>query len=520
MLLELLEPIEPRSKTMDVFFRSLHERGVFEIDAHPEELYDTSKIWAKILSILDDLKDGQLSAIREWRKEHIDAYALAEMEKTEPNTYERYMYSDLHGIVHSIGNSGFIPAITSFRDAYPDFPNQELLTHAIEMSQKFHTVANIFFSFDDFLLDVGFEPVNNKGRFSKRVSAWAFKNYGFRLTSEHLTTLGNVHNANKYCSIVTTIGFTNNFSWDDGDFGKGDSCWWGTYSASRDTLYYYGGYGMLFFDKKQRGSGRIWVLPVSADTVFIFNAYGYAYGNFGEYSREDVELKMGAVILSSLLRDAFGGSWKYGKIEVSMYNSSIPYINGCSGIVISRDELAIYNNLDLTWMKPKQGYFEEDNTVGCYNCNERFHEGDTYYINGETYCESCRDDLFMYCERCDEWYDSDNISDVYYSEGRAGVYYTACWCDDCIRNHATECEDCNSYYSDGLDVVMEVVTITGSTSNICTTCYERGNYGSCEECKGNFEQDCLSGTESGQFCSDCLVEYIERNEENNNENAN
>ncbi|KUG25933.1 hypothetical protein ASZ90_004238 [hydrocarbon metagenome] len=60
--------------------------------------------------------------------------------------------------------------------------------------------------------------------------------------------------------------------------------------------------------------------------------------------------------------------------------------------------------------------------ITCYNCNEEIHSDEERYYSDYAYCETCFDDLFTYCDRCDRVLERDSAS--YNDDG-------APYCEEC-----------------------------------------------------------------------------------------
>jgi len=186
---------------------------------------------------------------------------------------------------------------------------------------------------------IGVDGTNKQGRFTKRFQAEMYKR-GIKLNPSAMSSIGNAFNECMVRTRTYYIEITNNFSWRDGRYGKEDSCWWGTYSASRDTLYNSGGYGILFYPDSDRtsvfdGIGRVWVFPNSDESLVVFNAYG-------------VGDKESAGVVCQLMHDMTGRVWSYAKRDIfTNVNGPVPYINGCSGYIVypKDDPMASENTL-------------------------------------------------------------------------------------------------------------------------------------------------------------------------------
>lgn len=91
----------------------------------------------------------------------------------------------------------------------------------------------------------------------------------------------------------------------------------------------------------------------------------------------------------------------------------------------------------------------------CSYCGEYFLDDD--YVtdcNGDIYCESCRDDQLSYCEKCDEYSDSDNFVRI--------ENLDEWWCEDCASSYAYHCENCGDWISENYG---------DNNTIVCNPCY-------------------------------------------------
>lgn len=131
------------------------------------------------------------------------------------------------------------------------------------------------------------------------------------------------------------------------------------------------------------------------------------------------------------------------------------YCNDCTiecvdcGEIIPKDVATKTNN----------GYVCEDcleNYCYCNNCEKYYHCYDTTYIDGNIYCDNCRDDLFTVCNDCNEWV---NLDDALWVED--GEYYI---CESCYENYVT-CDSCG-------DIIRYEDAYYSNDCYYCETCYD------------------------------------------------
>lgn len=145
----------------------------------------------------------------------------------------------------------------------------------------------------------------------------------------------------------------------------------------------------------------------------------------------------------------------------------------------------------------------------CVHCNEWFPEDEGSEIDGEWFCDSCRDDNYFFCESCDEYRDLDDMRVVH--TGHGNIYV----CENCIDESSDYyyCSECEEVFVDGARTEHHTVYINSYTNNyVCPDCYERrGNDGDiyeCEECGDSWYEGSLHWVENSYgnsecYCPDC-----------------
>jgi hypothetical protein len=135
-----------------------------------------------------------------------------------------------------------------------------------------------------------------QGNFTKRLSRFAYKEYGLKVPPELLSEIGNMA-SQQSGGAEYKVAFTRNLNLPAGDFANYDSCWWGSYAASRCALKSNGGFALRTFNTYDGVTGRAWVMPLrsvgtlpnsgelaptfetlDADAFIVFNGYGDMHG--------------------------------------------------------------------------------------------------------------------------------------------------------------------------------------------------------------------------------------------------
>jgi formylmethanofuran dehydrogenase subunit E len=125
----------------------------------------------------------------------------------------------------------------------------------------------------------------------------------------------------------------------------------------------------------------------------------------------------------------------------------------------------------------------------CESCGCHIDEDNFLSHNGDGYCEDCFNELFSYCERCDEYYPQDETTFIQDLDSH--------WCNHCASHHSVECESCNERFS-------EDYYDTSTGDSICHSCFERHSYYSCKECGDAVHPDDATVTEDSLvYCDNC-----------------
>lgn len=304
--------------------------------------------------------------------------------------------------------------------------------------------------------------INKHGRILKRFAKFWKEHKGEKLSDEVQGIIGDrlqyyVMNHSDPTSFI--VDFTDCFDWDDGQFGKSGSCWWGTYGDSLPTFEHGGGWAIRFYSDMDdsRGIGRTWIFPYG-NVLLCFNSYGIE-----------------RPLVSKVIKQVFyqnGVTLHYKKTEVyNSNNGTIPYINSGTGFVLypegmSESDLLDKYDLDLET-------YQDDEYTNCHECGRRIAYDESNCIGDNDYCERCTDKLFSYCERCEEYCDRDDVHPIkdsrwdyicqYCADAIDAVMCYSCdcytesyvttedtndnYCDDC-RDGLFHCDNCNEWYAD------------------------------------------------------------------------
>lgn len=140
----------------------------------------------------------------------------------------------------------------------------------------------------------------------------------------------------------------------------------------------------------------------------------------------------------------------------------------------------------------------EADATECRDCGELHPTSSMYWIDAdeEYVCYHCFLMNYEVCDHCGRIFMIDDLSDVETSQR------TERWCDDCVDDDASECEDCGS-----LCATRDMMGVGDNTERlVCGSCYD--DYDECYHCGGRYRRDDMTYIEGhGYICDDCRVDY-------------
>lgn len=185
--------------------------------------------------------------------------------------------------------------------------------------------------------NVGDQWQTKRGNYTRRLSRELYTSRKIKVGDHTLSEIGNIARQHSTDTSEWSVTFTRDLNLSAADFVHRESCYWGSYAASRCALKSWGGLGLRAFDHFGDPVGRVWVQPVNADlepTHDTEHAHGYvvfnAYGSLGQYEA--------ARIVAHLT------SLTYKKVTLE---SSIQYIN--AGGVLVADETTCQQTSSVNW---------------------------------------------------------------------------------------------------------------------------------------------------------------------------
>lgn len=317
-----------------------------------------------------------------------------------------------------------------------------------------------------YILDViSLDLVNKNGKFSKRFSK-EFKNlFGIKLSDSCISKIGNSYDLSLYSPDKIYYRIQRDINWDNGDFGKDDSCWWNMYGTSRSVFTNNGGFAILRYREINQinydeGIGRIWIMPLTSDSFIAFNAYGFSN-------------KESNSVLNDLGKRVFNVDDIYIKKARLKFINSIPYINTHED---SNDD----NNI---WIISNNQNVNEINKIKI-----------TFNIEADIY------ESFSKCEFCDCTYSDSNLSQI----DNYGLI-----CDECRDEHFYSCDICNRLVRRD-----DINYIESDDSNVCQRCLN-DNYSRCDNCDEVFNDNDLNEFDNLSLCESCYQSELESQSESN-----
>jgi formylmethanofuran dehydrogenase subunit E len=323
--------------------------------------------------------------------------------------------------------------------------------------------------------------VNKSGRLLKRFNKFVKLATGHDLDNATQGKLGDKLQYFVNAAKTFVIDFHDAIDWRDGMYGHSGSCWFpgGCYEESSEVFDDNGGWSIRFYRDMDDtyGTGRTWIVPMD-NGIVAFNCYGP--------SRAEV---------SKIIKKVFAGhDVELHYKSVSVYNSqddNIPYVNSGTGFVLAESghDFLESERVDLDWEVSGRGRYS------CDHCGDRVNEDDYYSgPSGDgTYCESCYNDLFSCCEKCNETFNNDDVYRV------SGSRYD--WlCEYCLeRIGAVKCEDCGDYSVDDYNIMQD------SENVYCESCADRNTEFTCQ-CGERFEY----AMDDGDKCESCDYVYCDK----------
>lgn len=179
---------------------------------------------------------------------------------------------------------------------------------------------------------------------TKRVRAWLYKNFNVQLNEDAGQRIGEICGDAK--GFTCEVDVTNDFDWNEGDFGDMGSCFFGgrEYQSARcETLPRLYASALRFY-RKGSGIGRCWIVPVPArltqgkPAYLLLNYYGV-----------NVTPTRVCAVMENILHNQFQGTWTAKPVDATFYVDTRMYVNGAQPYIVFREEDAESMPDDVTY---------------------------------------------------------------------------------------------------------------------------------------------------------------------------
>ena len=186
----------------------------------------------------------------------------------------------------------------------------------------------------------------------------------------------------------------------------------------------------------------------------------------------------------------------------NMYQA-VPYIDTFQWAKEGSNKLYTYcpggTYANMTNTDGQGGFLAEGNVPVCEGCGCTLNEDEAHYDdNGYAYCETCWDEIFSYCEKCGEYYDSDSVVEVHDEDNSEWL------CERCRNGIGAWYEDwSNEWHTDGYEARLGEDIITISSNRISYDNYH--NWVMCDDC-GVYFDSYVEGLDQRTkcYCDECL----------------
>lgn len=145
--------------------------------------------------------------------------------------------------------------------------------------------------------------------------------------------------------------------------------------------------------------------------------------------------------------------------------------------------------MDESPMVPDDQLNNHESLATCDSCSNASESLTS--INGDSICDTCRDEDYRTCERCNDWIAN---SDAIRVGTRSSYDYrriNQSWCEDCADCQAFRCEDCRQTFSNSL-----------RTGDYCNRCAAE-NYCTCSDCGDIVHYDNINHRGDERYCNNC-----------------
>jgi hypothetical protein len=330
------------------------------------------------------------------------------------------------------------------------------------------------------------------GTFPKRVANYMRKVHKIKIEPQIISEIGNKARAHAEDRNIYVVDFTNEFNWHDGDFGDGDSCFWGANSEALVMLKNHNSFAIRFWEPETDGlyyttteiendepgfypppdyrdycdchscvewrlthglseEKRKLIAQLSDKTSRALelaeeNGFRDLVGSGRAWLIPDqpepgMLLTINAyppnfrlIRVARILATTLGLSYKKIDLKNIEQTSGKLYINGGTAYLIGLPgAIDAYNEHDLMWEIPGYG--------SCSSCGSPLNYPE-YESHGRSYCMRCARSLLKTCDRCGYMGLPDSMHHLEIADAQETGFL---WlCNDCF-SHYTHCSSCNEF---------------------------------------------------------------------------
>lgn len=202
------------------------------------------------------------------------------------------------------------------------------------------------------LTAIGDNWQTKEGNYPKRVSRYAYKNFGLKISADVMSEIGNI-GARHTVAVDFDIEFSRLFDQTAEEWGHAGSCWWQSYYHCRCAMKSNGGVGLRSINVKRGGGrqvlGRAWLYPLKKVTDEPRNgdpANGWLVPTFNTETPDAFVVYNGYGNLQGYAAPRLIANMQgmtYRKVNMSLLTRpKTGYINSGSGYLVAPEDIATH----------------------------------------------------------------------------------------------------------------------------------------------------------------------------------
>lgn len=296
-----------------------------------------------------------------------------------------------------------------------------------------------------------------------------------QLNSDNMGWLGGILGMLLLPEIELRFRFSNNFGWEQGDYGDAGSCLFVFGHKAPKILQHNGAWAIQFLNSKNQGIGRC-LIARKDDSQVIFNAYGKMYegdvleraGGGASRSRQDNKVSF----VASLMNQFTGLDYRQVRFTINGSDGDPVYINNGTGYVLGPwKEIRLARSIDFrldvdifpkcdscgAFMDKKEDLFETAKDSGLYGGYKKL-------------CPKCKRAFETVCVQCGKLILKRDKTSVIADDG---CYFCSVKCIS--EANYRKCADCERWINSG-----HLWWLNDFRKWVCDSC--QVNYRSCLFC--------------------------------------